>query len=81
MTPTPGYRAFPGENEAKLRTTINYLSAKSSAPTALGFGIDLKKFNSTRPLEAPNSMEGKTATNQQGQKIIMQNGQWRPLGR
>lgn len=48
MTPN-GITALPGENEAKTRTTLEYLASKASAPTAKGFGIDLGKFESTAP--------------------------------
>lgn len=48
MTPS-GVTAMPGENEARLRTVIEYLGSKSSAPISKGYGIDLAKFRKTAP--------------------------------
>ncbi len=45
-----GLTASPGENEAKRRTVNEYLQAKSAAPTAKGYNIDLSKFRSTGPV-------------------------------
>lgn len=79
MNPS-GTFASPGENAAKKRTVLEYLGAKASAPSAKGFGIDLEKFGSTSRPGPGTAMEGKTATNSSGQKIIMKNGKWVPFG-
>lgn len=73
---------MPGDSEHTLnqkRHALNgYLQSKMSAPTARAYGIDLSKYNSTAPnLHAgPSSMEGKTASNAKGERVIMQNGKW-----
>lgn len=78
MTPS-GISAFPGENKAKLRTVMEYLGSKSSAPQAKGFNIDLDKFQTTHQPGAENPNEGKTATGPNGQKLIMKQGKWVPV--
>lgn len=54
MTPS-GVTALPGENDARARTVMEYLQSKSSAPTARAYGIDLSKFPSTAPYQAPTN--------------------------
>lgn len=57
LTPS-GLLARPGENEAKHQALINYLAAKSAAPTAKAYGIDLAKYNSTSPYSYQGSGGG-----------------------
>ncbi len=80
MTPS-GLFAGYGENEAKARTVREYLASKASAPISKGFGIDLNKFHSTNLVEQADPNEGKTASDGKGNRLIMKNGQWGPLGR
>lgn len=54
MTPS-GFTAFPGENDAKKQTVLEYLQSKQSAPTAKAYGIDLSKYDSTSPTPIPNA--------------------------
>lgn len=81
-----GLLAKPGDNATRLKTVEGYLNSKASAPTAKAYGIDLSKFKSTsydpaiRGGDAASPMEGQTASNAQGQRIIMKNGSWVPHG-
>ena len=42
-----GFAALPGENSTKRRTIAEYMSSKSAAPTAAGYGIDLTKYKNS----------------------------------
>lgn len=67
----------------KRQATLDYLQSKMAAPVTLGASngiIDLTKFQSTAPTRGPSPLEGKTATNARGQRIVMKNGQWVPYG-
>lgn len=79
ITPAPG--DMDATVSTKREALVDYLKSKASAPTAKGFGIDLDKFASTKTPSAANPYEGHTATNPQGQKIIMKGGSWVPYGR
>lgn len=57
MTPS-GLLAVPGENEAKLNTVLSYLRSKAAAPTNKAYGIDLTKFSTTGPYNAPKKDQG-----------------------
>lgn len=49
---TPQFGDSKATINKKAQATQNYLDYKSSAPTAKGFGIDLRKFRSTNPMSA-----------------------------
>jgi hypothetical protein len=51
---TPQFGDTPEKIDTKRQSLVGYLNSKGSAPTAKGFGIDLHKFNSTRPVEPTN---------------------------
>lgn len=51
VTPMPGDMEHTVEQ--KRQALRQYLQSKSSAPTAKGFGIDLSKFDTTAPIQAP----------------------------
>lgn len=50
---TPTGTDSPAEIATKRAALQAYLQSKISAPTARGYGIDLSKFDSTKPYEAP----------------------------
>jgi hypothetical protein len=84
-------KMFPGPLEKESTATEkrkNFSDWLKQGGTAASFsksmGIDLDKFDSTslKQYQSPSdSLEGKIAVNPQtGQKIIMQNGQWKKYG-
>lgn len=84
VTPRMGDAAL--SNKETLRNTLkDYLSSKEAAPTAKSYGLDLSKFESTRfpreVFEANHPMEGKTASDAKGNRIIFKNGAWGSVGR
>lgn len=62
----------PGDMEStvadKRKSLVHYLESKASAPTAKGFGIDLNKFDSTRPTQEGDTAV-KTVNGVQYQKV------------
>jgi hypothetical protein len=55
ITPMPG--DMKSKIDSKRNSLVEYLKSKSSAPIAKAYGIDLDKFQSTRPSDAaPRSM-------------------------
>jgi hypothetical protein len=75
---------MPGDSEHKIQqkreALMGYLQSKASAPTAKGNGLDLSKFESTRPItmdqQAMKTPEIKTLNGVQYQKV---NGGWRKV--
>ncbi len=80
VSPSAGDSDMFKTTATKRRALLNWIISESAAPTAKGSGLDLKKFSSTAPMTGDVSNEGKTATNAQGKRIIMKNGQWVPYG-
>lgn len=57
ITPMPGDTG--GTIDVKRQALKDYLQSKLSAPTARGYGIDLRKFGTTAPMSgAPNAVTG-----------------------
>ena len=84
---TPQFGDDANTVKTKRNALIGYLTSKQSAATGKGYGIDLSRFPSTsvNALEksnqqSQNPLEGKTATNAQGQKIMNRGGKWVPVG-
>ncbi len=68
-----------GRVEGKRKALEEYYKSKSAAPVFEGYAhVPLTSFAGTAPIGSQHQHEGKTATNAQGQKIIMQNGDWVP---
>ncbi len=78
---TPQFGDSPETTKKKEAALVGYINSKGSSPFTKGFGIDLNKFNSTKPIQSTNPNEGMTATNSKGQRIIMKNGSWVPYGK
>jgi hypothetical protein len=64
---TPQFGDTPEKIDTKRQSLVGYLNSKGSAPTAKGFGIDLHKFNSTRPVEPTNYQQ---PSSQQAQQYL-----------
>lgn len=74
----------PGDADAKIQykrnALIDWLHSKKAAPTARGFGIDVNKFQNTgRSGVTSNPLEGQTASDGKGNRIVMKNGNWMPV--
>lgn len=66
--------ARKNEKRAALQA---YVQAKSSAPTAKGFGIDLDKFKSTTAAPVAKTVpDGATGTDKQGRPVVFSGGKW-----
>lgn len=68
-----------GDNKNTIATKrdalVGYLRSKSAAPTAKGFGIDLKRFPTTNA-EAIGARTPETGLSKSGRPIVKVDGQW-----
>jgi len=78
LAPAPGDAS--STIEEKRQGLQDFINHKKEAPTAKAFGIDVNKFNSTKTIQR-SPYEGKTASDANGNKIVMKNGQWVALGK
>lgn len=69
---TPQFGDNANTINTKREALVHYLNSKAAAPTAKGYGIDLTKFNSTRP--AQSAPEVKTMG---GVPYVKVNGGWK----
>lgn len=75
----PGMGSTDAREKDLLAGFSNFLKGKENAPLSKTYGIDINRFNSTKPSAPYNPMDGQTAVNKAGQRIVLKNGQWMPI--
>jgi hypothetical protein len=71
-----------GRVDGKRKALREYFKSKSAAPTFEAYAhVPLTSFAGTAPVAERHQNEGQTASDAKGNRIVMKNGQWVPLGR
>ncbi len=75
---TPAAGDSPYKTQQMKKALQDWINSEMAAPTAKGYGLDLNKFHGTQQTTGASSMEGQTASDAKGNRIVMRNGKWIP---